>query len=224
MKYIVANWKANKTQMEIEDWFKKFNTKYKESNSNNLTNLRIIICPSFISLSLANKLIKNYSLPLLLGAQDVSSVSMGSYTGEVTAQMLKNIADYVIVGHSERRSRFKESDETLTNKVNKAMNEGIKPIYCIQDEKTLIPEGVSLIAYEPIFAIGSGRPDTVENTCNVITYVKQNASKREVLYGGSVTKENVKSYLSSQIIDGALIGKASLDPDNFWEIINAAIN
>lgn len=224
MKYIVANWKSNKTADEVEEWFDKIRVEFGKINSAKLNSLKIIICPPYVYLPLVKKLTIDFSLPFELGAQDVSPFGMGAYTGEVCAKMLTDFAKYVIVGHSERRNYFHEDDKFLGEKVKQINSMGLEAIFCIQDAETIVPEGVTIAAYEPVWAIGSGKADTPENAKQVISFVKQKSHVDNVLYGGSVTPENIKSYLAIGQIDGVLIGGASLVPEKFWEIIiNASI-
>lgn len=219
MKYIVANWKSNKTVQEAEEWFKKIRIKFSEINCAKLNDVEIIVCPPAVYLTMTKKYITDYSLPMKLGAQDVSSFEMGAYTGEISARMISGLAEYVIIGHSERRKYFREDDKSLGEKVRQANSTGLKAIYCIQDATTNIPEGVTIAAYEPVWAIGTGKADTPENANGVISQIKQKSGVDIVLYGGSVTPENLKSYLAIDQINGVLIGGASLDTEKFWEII-----
>lgn len=219
MKYIVANWKSNKTVQEAEEWFKKIRIKFSEINCAKLNDVEIIVCPPAVYLTMVKKYITDYSLPMKLGAQDVSSFKMGAYTGEISARMISGLAEYVIIGHSERRKYFREEDKSLGEKVKQANSVRLKVIYCIQDANTFIPEGATIAAYEPVWAIGSGKADTPDNANQVISIVKKKSGIKTVLYGGSVTPQNIKSYLSIGQIDGALIGGASLDAEKFWEII-----
>lgn len=203
---IVGNWKSNKTQEEAKDWLTKFHA----------TQTNIVLCVPFTLLSVMK------GGPFMLGAQDVSPFGEGAYTGEVSARGIKEFADWVIIGHSERRKYFSETDELLAKKVEQAKSVGLKIIYCVPDDKTPVPSGVDVVAYEPVWAIGTGKSDTPENANEVITHIKANSQGALVIYGGSVTAENVASFISQSSIDGVLPGGASLDPEKFSNLIMAA--
>lgn len=213
--FLVANWKSNKTIKEVLEWFSEIKNITIDSNK------KIIICPSFTTLETAKRLIDENNLPFEIGAQNVSAFCQGAYTGEINSVQIKDFADYVIIGHSERRENQNEDNGLLSEKTNRAKEEGLKVIYCIQGIDTAIPENVDVIAYEPVFAIGTGAPDTPENAGKVAIELKKRFQK-PFLYGGSVTAENIKSYTSKEEIDGVLVGGASLDPHKFGKIINLA--
>lgn len=218
-KFIIGNWKSNLNSGEINLWFETFYSKYSHKL---YASTEIIICAPFVYLSLAKKLIDKYSLPIKLGAQNVSPFGSGAYTGEISALMLAEFVDYVIIGHSERRQKFAENEKILKEKVERASEQKIKIIYCIPDEKTIVPDRVDFIAYEPVWAIGTGKSDNPENADRVGFSYKQKKNCI-FIYGGSVNADNIQSFLNKKNIDGALPGKASLDPGIFWEmIINAS--
>ncbi|MBI4990934.1 triosephosphate isomerase [Candidatus Gottesmanbacteria bacterium] len=217
-KYVVGNWKSNKNSGEVEIWFKQFASLFQESK-NKFNNLEIVVCPPFIYLPLAKKLLENYHLPIKIGAQDVSPFPNGAYTGAVSASQISQFAKYVIIGHSERRSNFHEDDKQLSEKVKRAKEQNLGVIFCIQDENTSAPQDVQIIAYEPVWAIGTGKTDTPENADKVAAIVKEKYPDTVLLYGGSVSSENVQSFLNTSHIDGVLPGGASLDPQKFWEIV-----
>jgi triosephosphate isomerase (TIM) len=151
---------------------------------------------------------------------DISPFDEGAYTGEINGNQIREFADYVIIGHSERRKNFAETDEMLSQKVQRAIECSLTPIFCVQGSDTPIPDGVTLVAYEPIFAIGTGNPDTPENAEAVIKTIKEkNPSVKYVLYGGSVTPEGVGGFTQKPLIDGVLVGGASLLSDKFVQII-----
>jgi triosephosphate isomerase len=213
--FIVANWKSYKTSSEVNDWLQKIsNFQFPISNEK-----EIVVCAPFTLLPLLKAYTDEVVLPFKIGSQDVSPFSEGAYTGEVHATQIKEFAEYTIIGHSERRKYFKEDDALLAQKVAMAKEGGLEPIFCVQDEKTAIPDGVSIVAYEPVAAIGSGHPDTPENAEKVAKAIRGNPHVKHVLYGGSVTGDNVHSFTSSPSIDGALVGGASLDPEKFFAII-----
>ena len=187
-------------------------------------NLEIILCPPFTLLHPLKLLITNYQLPIKLGAQNISPFPDGAYTGEISARMLKELGvEYVIIGHSERRKYFGESEQILENKVKEALDVNIIPIFCVQGKTTPVPERVKIIAYEPVFAIGTGNPDTPEDGNKIALSFKERLSQDTVvLYGGSVTPENVRSFCLQENISGVLVGEASLDPKKFSEIVQNA--
>lgn len=221
-KYIVGNWKSNKTSVEVEAWFKQFASLFTASKEK-LGNLEIVVCPPYIYLPLANKLQHEFNLPIKIGAQDVSPFQNGAYTGAIFASQIAEFAKYVLVGHSERRSNFHEDDAQLFEKVKRAQEANLEVIYCIQDENTSIPQDVKIIAYEPVWAIGSGKTDTPENADRVAARVKEKHKEAVVIYGGSVNQDNVVGFINTSHIDGVLPGGSSLDPQKFWEIVVCAV-
>lgn len=218
-KYIIGNWKSNKNITETEIWFKTFQSLFFQNKKIDLEKVEMVVCVPYVFLPMAKKLRDEYKLPLELGAQDVSPFVNGAFTGEVSASQIAEFASYVIVGHSERRNNFGETDKLLSEKVKRGREAKLTPIYCIQDENTAIPEGVTVVAYEPVWAIGTGKTDTPDNANRVAQAVKQKWGGDVLLYGGSVTPDNIKSFITTEYIDGVLPGGASLDPDKFWQMI-----
>lgn len=215
---IVANFKSKKNLAEQKVWIDEF-----LKNSSNLKNVEskdVIICPSFPYLFSFNSAFSGTNIKI--GAQTLSPFDEGSHTGEVNAKQIKDFADFVIVGHSEERNLLNESDELFSEKVKLAIKYLLTPIFCVQDKGTFIPEGTSIVAYEPVFAIGTGTPDTPESADAIAGTLKSNKKDLKVLYGGSVTSQNVKSFTTKTNIDGVLVGGASLDPDEFIQIIQNA--
>lgn len=218
--FIVANWKSNKTTLETKEWLQTLNSSQLTFNKDNK---EIIICPPVTLLPLVKELIVNSQLSIVVGTQDISPFDEGAYTGEVNGKQIKEFADFVIIGHSERRQNFKETDDALIKKVQMAQKYLLNPIFCVQNQNTFIPEGVKLVAYEQIEAIGTGNPDTPENANEVAQIIKDtHKNVMYVLYGGSVTSENVKSFTSMPDLDGVLVGNASLDAKEFSKIIQNA--
>lgn len=221
---IAGNWKSNKTNAEITSWFGGL----KECSKDGLAHTegkKLIICVPFPYLARAKQLAADLPFTLEIGAQNVSPYGFGAYTGEVTAEMISEYAGYVIIGHSERRAKFHEDNAVLDEKVIRAKVAGLEPIFCIPDENTEVPQGVKIAAYEPVWAIGTGKADTPENADGVITSIKNKWHVSTVLYGGSVTGENINSFITSPGIDGVLPGKASLSPEGYWEmIVNATVS
>lgn len=217
--FIVANLKSYKNENEAKNWLEEF--KNISSIAEDLRVKEIIICPSFTLLSMFNLFVSSSKLPVKIGAQNVSQFDEGAYTGEINAKQIKDFAEYVIIGHSERRTNFNESDDVLFKKVNLAINYQLSPIFCIQSKDNIIPKEINMVAYEPVFAIGTGIPDTPENADSVASFLR---SKKNylVLYGGSVTAENVRSFTSKENLNGVLVGGASLEAKEFIEIIKNA--
>jgi len=208
---IIANWKCNpKSIEESKILFKEI--------KENVFNKNVVICPPSIFTS---SLICE---GVIFGAQDCSLKNEGSFTGEISAQMIKSIGcEYVIIGHSERRRIFKEDNQQIKMKIDLALKAKLKPIVCIGEdtENTFdflkeqikdIDENI-ILAYEPIWAIGTGNSASLDK----VKEVKEFLGKRKVLYGGSVNSQNFKQYLS--VMDGLLIGGASLDSKEFNNIL-----
>lgn len=218
--WIVANWKSNKTIAEALEWISQVGPELHRQE-----NLRIVVCPTFSCLSEIKKAVTVGGFPLMVGSQDLSIFNQGPYTGEESASLLKDLVSISIIGHSERRQNFSETDEIVAKKVQQAMENSITPLVCVQGENNFVPESCKLVAYEPIFAIGTGNPDTPENA-NIVakTLKEKQGADLEVLYGGSVTHENIKSFLNQENLSGVLIGRASLDAGEFVRIVKGSIS
>lgn len=215
-KFIVANWKSNKVRLEVDEWIRAFNFSAENQDKT------VIICPSYVYLPRLRQAVNEGKLNVSLGAQDVSPSGFGPYTGEVNAMQIKDYAGYVIIGHSERRSQFHEDQEILSRKTERAFDAGLAPIFCVQGKNDEVPSGVSIVAYEPVFAIGTGNADTPQNAQAVAHFIKKdNPQVQRVLYGGSITSENVKLFANQSDLDGVLVGKASLDPIEFGKIVDS---
>ncbi len=247
-KIIAGNWKMNN---DINGTINLISNLVKSLN--NSENCDVIVCPPFTSLSEANSQIKNTVIKL--GAQNMYFENEGAYTGEISAQMLKSAGcEFVILGHSERRAIFNESDSLINKKIKKAISSGLKPIFCVGESleqrekgvmkdiiKTQVTEGLNdisaeeiktlIIAYEPVWAIGTGRNATPEQAQEVHEFIRslikekyseEIADNMIIQYGGSVKPDNAKDLLSQKDIDGALVGGASLKADLFLGIIRAA--
>lgn len=243
--FIVANWKMNKSMKETEEFIHSFLPLIKD-----VKDIDIGIAPPFTSLKTARKLLKDTNIRL--GAQNVFYEEKGAFTGEVSPQMLTDVrCSFVIIGHSERRQYFSETDEIVNKKVKSARKNRLEVILCIgeslkerEENKTfeVIERQLSgslkditiygiTIAYEPIWAIGTGKTATPLQANEAHTFIRQwlrkqygeSADKTRILYGGSVTPENTESLMVEPEVDGALVGGASLKPDSFAKIvINAA--
>lgn len=218
--WVIANWKSNKTIAEALDWIAKVGPQIPKTN-----NLKVVVCPTFSALSEVKKAITVGNFPLLVGTQDLSPFSSGAYTGEESAGLLKGLITLSIIGHSERRENFAETDEIITKKVQQALDSQIIPLVCVQGEDTVVPSGCKLIAFEPIFAIGTGNPDTPENASIVANKLKEKYGQDlEVIYGGSVDSLNAKSFIAQENINGVLVGNASLDAEEFIKICNSNLS
>lgn len=202
---IVANWKMNpQTLKEARILF------------NRVKNSGAVICPPFVYLSAlkAN------------GAQDCFWEEKGAFTGEISPSMLKNLGvEYVILGHSEKRKHLGETDKMIEKKLRAALNAGLKPIFCI-DKVSQLPrdvEGDFIVAYEPLFAIGTGKPCPPERAKKMMIAIKKFLGKSVlVLYGGSVNSQNARDYIKKAGFNGLLVGGASLNPREFIDIIKNA--
>ena len=243
-RFCVANWKMNfnssDTKSFLENWEKK-DLKNEE--------VKTIICPSFTELNTTAKLLQNSDSEL--GAQNVYYLSNGAYTGEISCRMLKDLGcNWVIIGHSERRAIFGETDEMVCHKLDKLTSENMYPIVCIgetQDEREngKTEEVLSrqllvafenqkgkniehtVIAYEPVWAIGTGITATIDMISEAHQYIRNifntngfNGDGISILYGGSVTNENAAELSEITDVDGFLVGGASLDVDKFYAIYN----
>jgi triosephosphate isomerase len=219
--FIVANWKANKTQSEAAEWMEKVQAV--QFTVTEIDNKEIIICPAYPLLTLVSDFISgseaSNKLLIRLGSQNLSQFEKGAYTGEVPINLLQEFCAYCIIGHSERRTNFNEIDDVLSKKVQIANQFNITPIFCVQGKDTVIPKGVTIVAYEPTFAIGTGNPDTPQNAEDVAKSIKEKSGVTYVLYGGSVRSEIVKSFTEKEHLDGVLVGGASLDSEQFTQII-----
>lgn len=244
-KVIAGNWKMNMLPDATIRFIDELTPLVKSTQS------EVILCVPYTDLFYALLTAQNTNIKI--GAQNMHWEESGAYTGEVSAQMLKSIGvEYVIIGHSERRQYFNETDETVNKKIKSAFNVGIKPIVCVGEsleeresgkavEKVtkqvqLALEGLTenqvedvIIAYEPIWAIGTGKTATSEDANNMIKQIRQEISKlygqivaeRVIIqYGGSVKSSNSKELFSTSDIDGALVGGASLKSDEFAKIVN----
>ena len=248
-KIIAANWKMNKDVKETSEFIEAFLNEMKSVDNP----AEAVICPPSIGLDIAAKALKRSAVKL--GAQNLHFEDDGAYTGEISARMLKSLGvDYVIVGHSERRQYFGETDEIVAKKVKKALSAGLKVILCIGEtlaerdggvtEKVLERqvkadlEGLTkeqlasvVVAYEPIWAIGTGRNATPQQAEDAHAFIrktvagmfgKEAANSLTIQYGGSVKPDNATDLLSQPDVDGALVGGASLKPDSFVKIIKSS--
>lgn len=218
MKYVIGNWKAYKNEREALDWIDSFEKLALEKFADKVA---IILCPPYPLIPIVKQKLSQNS-PIKLASQDISFFHSGSYTGEVSAHTLKGLVDYTLIGHSERRKYFREDDPTLSQKALNTLDFDIIPIYCIRGATDKIPDKVTIIAYEPVHAIGTGQNEEPE----VVIKMKTQLTKKPdiYIYGGSVTLNNSRQYLQQDEIDGVLVGGASLKPEIFFGIIESALD
>lgn len=242
---IAGNWKMNKTIKEAVALVTELKDQINE------TDVEVVVCCPFTALSEVKRTIDGSKLKL--GAQNMHWEDSGAFTGEISADMLKEIGvEYVILGHSERRQYFNETDEIINKKVHKAIEKGLKPILCVGEtleereadqtfdvvkrQTLLCLEGVKeadlenmVIAYEPVWAIGTGKTATAEDANAVIAYIREviqnqyNDTISEIIriqYGGSVKASNASEIMNEADIDGALVGGASLEVEGFLGIVH----
>ena len=246
---IAANWKMHLTHLEAIQTVQKLSYLLSREDAEHV---EVVICPPFTALRSIQTLIQSDRLPFELGAQDVHGEPKGAFTGEVSGGMLKALdCSYVIVGHSERREYFHETDQTVNRKVKALFANEMTPIMCVgemlEERESGLTEskvegqvrgglsGVAaeqaqrlVVAYEPIWAIGTGRNADPGDAGQVVAlirrtladvYSKETAEGVRVQYGGSVKAGNIREFMAHPEIDGALVGGASLDPEEFALIV-----
>lgn len=218
MKYVIANWKANKTIDGAVDWMKQF-TKHDFSQIKD--QFRIIIAAPFHALTTVKNVTDQYIF-MNTGAQDLSRLPSGAYTGEVTAQMLYGLVDYVLIGHSERRNVFHETNEDVAQKAKQAKSFGIEPIICIRSGEDTIPAHTKFVMFEPPGSIGTGNNQPVSDVLHAQSMIDP-MHRYTFIYGGSVDTSNIQDYVQQEHINGIVMGSASLDPDHFYATITAAL-
>lgn len=219
--YLVANWKSNKTIQEAAEWLSAFSHQPCATLNKNIS---IILCAPFTVLPMLQEEIRRKNLPIVLGTQNISPYSCGAFTGEVSASMVKGLAEYILLGHSERRRLFGETDEMLLKKSDLAKQGQFKVIYCIERSEISVPFQTDLIAYEPTAAIGTGKAEDPTEAEDMCKKIKVKYPGVPILYGGSVTAENISEFIRRPSIDGVLVGSASLDPEKFSLLVDAAIS
>lgn len=251
--FIAGNWKMNLNHNKAIKFIDDISYKFENKN-----NIKIAVCPPFTSLRsaglvLEDEISKNPDMVIKLGAQNMHFEEKGAFTGEVSPEMLKALGvEYVIIGHSERRELFGETDELINKKLKAAFEHELKPILCVGEPLEIREEGKAqeytlgqlkkdlndipesdlndlTIAYEPIWAIGTGRTATPQDANEMCKAIRQEISKIYndkcaqnliIQYGGSVKPSNIKELMSMPDIDGALVGGASINVDDFLAIIN----
>ena len=240
---IAGNWKMNTTVGEAVALVKAM-----RDELDKVKGVEKIVCPPFVSLAPVGELIKGSSVKL--GAQNLYFAEKGAYTGEISPGMIADLCEFVIIGHSERRQYFSETGEIVNKKIDAALKTGLKPILCVGERleeneagqtEVVVFEQLSsslagidnldglILAYEPIWAIGTGKAATDEQANKTIAFIRQSVAKmhddktaREIriLYGGSVNAANTGEFMRQPDIDGALVGGASLKAAEFLSIVN----
>ncbi len=242
---IAGNWKMHMTKSEAIDFVNELKDKVED------TDVEVVICPPYTLLDSLKSLTEGTNIKI--GAQNLHWEEKGAFTGEISPVMLKDLSiDYCIIGHSERRQYFGETNETVNKKIHSAIKFGLKPIVCVGESieerkagktedviKEQVVEGLKdvskedmlniVIAYEPIWAIGTGETATAEEANRVIAFIRdiikgiygEDISEEiRIQYGGSVKPDNVEELMSQEDIDGALVGGASLKAESFEQIVN----
>jgi triosephosphate isomerase len=246
---IAANWKMHKTHLEAIQAVQKLSYLLDEDDARRV---EVVICPAFTALRSVETLLDSDRLPYALGAQDVYFEDRGAYTGEVSPSMLEALrVRYVIVGHSERRQLFGEDDLVVNKKVRAVIEHGMTPILCVGETleerdadgtETKVAQQIRrgfdrveadsaasmVVAYEPIWAIGTGRNADATDAGRVVEVIRATLAERfddpvaravRVQYGGSVKPGNIREFMAHPEIDGALVGGASLDPEDLALIV-----
>lgn len=214
MKYILANWKENKDFSQVKTWISEF----KKNNFETINKeIELILMPPFPFLIYLKEELKEFSF-IKIGSQDISFFEDGAYTGEVGAPNLTEITNYSLIGHSERRKYFSETNDILFQKSNLAQKYKITPIFCIRGLNDPLPSKIEFIAYEPTWAIGTNQNEPLENIIDIKN--KLNIKDyQKFIYGGSVNENNFIQYINHPEINGILIGGASLIPENISKIL-----
>lgn len=244
VRTIIGNWKLNRTPSEAARLASGIRRRLADS-----TGAVVVVCPPSIALETVSRVLDGSGIAV--GAQNVHSETEGAFTGEISADMVREFASYAIVGHSERRMLFGESDEFVGRKVAAAVKAGLRPILCVGEPSDVrnagraeshvtaqLLSGIShltdisgiLVAYEPVWAIGTGQAATPEVAQEISATLRSAMRERfgtvaeEVpcLYGGSVNSANIRDFVDQRDIDGALVGGASLEAESFAAIVEAA--
>jgi len=240
--FIAGNWKMNTTATEAEQLVLEMLEKL-----DRLEGAEKVLCPPFVSLVALNMMLRGASIKL--GAQNMHFETAGAYTGEISPLMLSELCEFVILGHSERRWYFGETDEIVNKKVKAALANKLKPILCVGERleeneagkteevinrqmtaalKGIEPVSNLVIAYEPVWAIGTGKAASGEQAAATIQFIRDVLAKLwnksiaqglRILYGGSVNSANIAEFISHPEIDGALVGGASLKAEEFVSIV-----
>lgn len=249
MDLIVGNWKMNATHLDAIQMVQKLSYRLEASDYDRV---EVVVAPPFTALRSVQTVIESDHMRIRLGAQNLHWAESGAYTGEISPLMLAKLAvAHVIVGHSERRAMFGESDDIVAKKARAALGAGMTPIICVGEtldereadrtEEVVVRQVIgstagvsagdlarSAIAYEPVWAIGTGRTADADAAGAVAELIRETVRSEagdeagdgiRILYGGSVNAGNIKGFMAKRHIDGALVGGASLDPDGFASIV-----
>jgi triosephosphate isomerase len=241
--FVAGNWKMHTTHVEAESLVADMLPRLDE-----ISGIEKVLCPPFVSLYVIQTMVQGSSVKL--GAQNMYFETKGAYTGEVSPPMLAELCEFVILGHSERRWCFGETDEVVNRKVKAALDYGLKPILCVgerleENEAGRTEEAIHhqlraasndieptpglVIAYEPVWAIGTGKAAGGEQAAATIRFIRNSlaelwnkdiAQDLRILYGGSVTGNNIAEFVCQSEIDGALVGGASLKAEEFLSIVS----
>lgn len=222
-RYVIANWKSYKRFEDAKKWLDEFARIY-----NAVDGLQVIIAPTFLSLEKLAEYIRKLDLrSVSLAAQDVSPFPKGSYTGAIAADLLKEMAEYVIVGHSERKRYFHETNLDIGNKVLETVDAGLVPIVCIDKPYAMsqltalndIDTDDVILAYGPADALTSRIPESPEKVREAVEFISQVHPKWSIVYGGALLPENAAAYANIPGVSGLFSGSASLEATTFAAII-----
>ncbi len=244
---MAGNWKMHKTGAEAASFVQALASQLKSLPANDLPD--IIICPPYTALPKTEQTLKETGIPVGLGSQNMAAHESGAYTGEVAPGMLAEFGvEYVILGHSERREYYNETDEAVNAKTALALSKNLIPIVCVGESLAQREAGETdswvrgqveaalkgfdtaqrrqiVLAYEPIWAIGTGKVCDATEANRVIGLIRQavGVAETRILYGGSMKPDNVEGLMAQPEIDGGLVGGASLEADSFFKLIQAAM-
>ena len=244
-RLIAGNWKMNTSKQEAEELVGRMKPALES-----VSGLQTVLCPPFVSLASISDMLRGSSVAV--GAQNMHHESSGAFTGEIAPTMLVDLCRFVILGHSERRYIFGETDDAVSKKVEAAIGVGLVPIMCVgerleereggtaeavverqtvQGLSRIDTAGELVVAYEPVWAIGTGKAATADDAQSMMAHIRRTlatkygesaAGEVSLLYGGSVTADNVAEFVGQQDVDGALVGGASLDADGFVGLVRNA--
>ncbi len=224
-RYVIGNWKSYKRFEEAKVWLDDFAKRYTPVDG-----VQVIIAPTFLCLEKTAEYLRSLALQnVSLAAQDVSPFPMGSYTGAIAADLLREMADYVIIGHSERRRYFHETSQDVGNKVCETVDAGLIPIVCVDQPYAMsqltalsdIDTDAVIIAYGPVDALNFRIPQTPEKVAAAVEFIAQIHPKWPIVYGGALHPDNVDSYAAIPKIAGLFCGSASLEAKTFHAVFKA---
>lgn len=220
-RYVVANWKSHKSLAEASQWLSRFLKVYRPQSG-----LKVIIAPAFPFLVPLHEMLAAGESGVQLASQDISAFPLGSYTGAVAAEMIQELVSYAIVGHSERRRWFRETDQDVANKAREALAVGITPIVCVDQPYARAQFAAlsdlevkeSIVGYGPVEAIGVDMAPSPQRIRGAISELQAMAPDSPILYGGSVQVKNGAEYMKIPGLSGLMVATASLDPEKFVDI------